>query len=58
MLAEEIPAARLVEADTILEWRISPERLDDQLASFLEGVWSGAAAVRERPRPHVVSGGA
>ncbi len=57
MLAEEIPAARLVEADSILEWRISPERLDDQLASFLDGVWSGSAAVRERPKPRIVSGG-
>lgn len=58
MLAEEIPAARLVEANSILEWRMSPERLDDQLASFLDGVWSGSQAVRERPRPRVVEGGA
>ncbi len=58
MLAEEIPAARLVEANSILEWRTSPERLDDQLASFLDGVWSGSEAVRERPRPRVIEGGA
>jgi len=58
MLAEEVPAARLVEADSILEWRTNPERLNDELASFLDGVWSGSEAVRERPRPHVIEGGA
>jgi pimeloyl-ACP methyl ester carboxylesterase len=41
MLAEELPNGRLVEASSILEWRISPERLDDELARFLEQVWQG-----------------
>ncbi len=40
MLAEEVPAARLVEADSILEWRLSPKRLDDELGYFLDEVWS------------------
>ena len=57
MLAEEIPRARLVEADSILEWRISPERLDDELGSLPRRGLVGLAAVRERPRPRVVSGG-
>jgi pimeloyl-ACP methyl ester carboxylesterase len=35
MLAEELPNARLVEASSILEWRISPGRLTGELAAFL-----------------------
>jgi pimeloyl-ACP methyl ester carboxylesterase len=41
MLAEELPHARLIEANSILEWRLSPERLDAELAKFLEAVWDG-----------------
>lgn len=41
MLAEELPNARLIEASSILEWRLSPERLDAELAKFLETVWDG-----------------
>jgi pimeloyl-ACP methyl ester carboxylesterase len=41
MLVEELPNARLIEANSILEWRISPTRLDDQLAAFLDDVWAG-----------------
>jgi pimeloyl-ACP methyl ester carboxylesterase len=36
MLAEELPNARLVEATSILEWRLSPKRLNAELATFLE----------------------
>src|SRR3954447_4986866 len=39
MLAEELPNARLIEANSILEWRLSPERLDGELAQFLDDVW-------------------
>jgi pimeloyl-ACP methyl ester carboxylesterase len=41
MLAEEMPHARLIEASSILEWRISPKRLDGELAGFLDEVWEG-----------------
>jgi pimeloyl-ACP methyl ester carboxylesterase len=41
MLCEELPNARLVEANSILEWRIAPDRLDDELAAFLDEVWEG-----------------
>jgi pimeloyl-ACP methyl ester carboxylesterase len=41
MLAEELPNARLIEANSILEWRISPQRLDAELARFLDAVWEG-----------------
>jgi hypothetical protein len=44
MLADELPKARLVEANSILEWRISPERLDEELASFLDEVWAPVQA--------------
>jgi pimeloyl-ACP methyl ester carboxylesterase len=39
MLAEELPNARLIEANSILEWRRSPERLDSELAAWLDEVW-------------------
>jgi pimeloyl-ACP methyl ester carboxylesterase len=39
MLAEELPNARLIEANSILEWRLTPNRLDAELARFLDGVW-------------------
>jgi pimeloyl-ACP methyl ester carboxylesterase len=45
MLAEELENATLVEANSILEWRLTPRRLDEELAKFLDQVW---AAPRER----------
>jgi pimeloyl-ACP methyl ester carboxylesterase len=39
MLVEELRRARLVEANSILEWRTRPKRLDDELAQFLDEVW-------------------
>ena len=39
MLAEELPNSRLIEATSILEWRLSPDRLDSELAKFLDEVW-------------------
>jgi pimeloyl-ACP methyl ester carboxylesterase len=47
MLVEEMPNARLVDANSILEWRISPDRLDDELAAFLDEVWEEAVAARQ-----------
>jgi pimeloyl-ACP methyl ester carboxylesterase len=41
MLAEELPNARLVEASSILEWRIRPKRLTRELAEFLAETWDG-----------------
>jgi pimeloyl-ACP methyl ester carboxylesterase len=40
MLAEELPNGHLLEANSIFEWRITPRRLDAELADFLEEVWS------------------
>jgi len=43
MLAEELPNARLIEATSILEWRLAPDRLDGELARFLDEVWEEKA---------------
>jgi pimeloyl-ACP methyl ester carboxylesterase len=40
MLIEELPRARLLEANSILEWRTRPKRLNDELAKFLAEVWA------------------
>ena len=47
MLAEELPNARLLEADSLVELRLQPERLTDEIADFLDEVW--AAARRAAP---------
>ena len=44
MLIEELPRARLVEANSILEWRTRPKRLNEELARFLEEVWTNPAS--------------
>jgi pimeloyl-ACP methyl ester carboxylesterase len=41
MLTGELPNARLVNAESILEWRVKPGRLDDELATFLAEVYAG-----------------
>ena len=43
LLAEELPDARLLEASSILELRVAPERLTDEIAGFIDECW--------RPRP-------
>ena len=40
MLVEEMENARLVDANSILEWRLKPERLDDILDEFLRGAYA------------------
>jgi pimeloyl-ACP methyl ester carboxylesterase len=47
MLIEELRAARLVEASSILEWRTRPERLNEELARFLDEVWAAAGSAAE-----------
>ncbi|HET9164126.1 MAG TPA: alpha/beta hydrolase [Solirubrobacterales bacterium] len=44
MLAEELPQARLIEANSIFEWRTRPQRLNDELGGFLDEVWAQPAA--------------
>jgi pimeloyl-ACP methyl ester carboxylesterase len=40
MLVRELPNARLVNAESIFEWRIRPGRLDDELAAFIGEVYA------------------
>jgi pimeloyl-ACP methyl ester carboxylesterase len=40
MVAEEMANARLVDANSILEWRINPSRLDNELSEFMKQVAS------------------
>jgi pimeloyl-ACP methyl ester carboxylesterase len=49
MLVEEMPNARLVDANSILEWRLTPERLTNELAAFLDEVYAEGEAQSERP---------
>ena len=43
MLAEELPNGRLLQASSILELRLAPERLTNEIAEFADDCW--------RPRP-------
>ncbi len=47
MLADELPQSQLVEASSLLEWRIAPKRLTGELARFLDAVWG-----RSGQNPH------
>jgi pimeloyl-ACP methyl ester carboxylesterase len=50
MLCEEMPNARLVDANSILEWRLNPGRLDDELSGFLAEVHASRPAASEAGR--------
>jgi pimeloyl-ACP methyl ester carboxylesterase len=39
MLVEELPNGRLLEAESLLELRLSPERLTGEIAGFLDECW-------------------
>ncbi len=47
-LAEELPHGRLIEASSILELRISPERLTGEIGGFIDECWRPRAAGRAR----------
>jgi pimeloyl-ACP methyl ester carboxylesterase len=38
-IARELPHARIVTANSIVEWRMRPDRLDAELLTFLDEVW-------------------
>jgi pimeloyl-ACP methyl ester carboxylesterase len=52
MLVEELPHARLVEASSILELRLAPDRLTAEISAFLDECWRPCAAADAR-RPAV-----
>jgi pimeloyl-ACP methyl ester carboxylesterase len=65
MLAREMPNARLLEANSLIELRVQPERLTNEIAAFLDELWlparakggaqanvrAGASAARRNGRP-------
>ncbi len=46
MLAAELPAGRLLEANSLVELRLTPERLTNEIASFLDEIWRPQRARR------------
>jgi hypothetical protein len=44
MLAAELPAGRLIDANSIIELRVSPERLTGKIAAFIDECWGESAA--------------
>jgi len=46
MLAEELPNGRLLEAGSIIELRIAPDRLTGEIADFIDECWQPRAAGR------------
>ena len=48
MLVDELPDARLLEADSILELRIAPDRLTDEIAEFIDDCWRPREATQAR----------
>ena len=39
MLADELPNGRLLEAESLIELRMAPERLTEEIAAFVEEAW-------------------
>ena len=48
MLADELPDSRLIEADSIIELRVSPARLTGEIADFLDTCWKPAGRTARR----------
>jgi hypothetical protein len=55
MLAKEMPNARLLVADSLVELRLSPERLTGEIAAFLEEIWGTRSRSRARKRSPAAS---
>jgi pimeloyl-ACP methyl ester carboxylesterase len=49
MLAEEMPNARLLVADSLIELRVRPARLTNEIAAFLDEVWGKQSSRGKRP---------
>jgi len=57
MLAREMPNARLLVADSLVELRVRPERLTNEIAAFVDEVWAAPAARSRRGARPAASGG-
>jgi len=55
MLVEELPNGRLLQADSILELRLAPERLTGEIAEFVDECWRPKPA-RRPAKPRRASG--
>jgi pimeloyl-ACP methyl ester carboxylesterase len=47
MLTRELPNARLIDANSIIELRTNPARLTEKIAEFVSGCWEDAGAQRQ-----------
>ncbi len=48
MLAKEMPNARLLEANSLVELRVQPRRLTDEIAAFLDELWTTPRKARAK----------
>jgi pimeloyl-ACP methyl ester carboxylesterase len=48
MLAQEMPNARLLQAESLVELRVQPQRLTEEIASFLDEVWATPRGARAK----------
>jgi hypothetical protein len=51
MLADELPHGRLIDANSILELRVRPERLTGKIAAFIDECWQAQAVAAEPESP-------
>jgi pimeloyl-ACP methyl ester carboxylesterase len=56
MVADELVNSEQIDADSILEWRISPDRLNGELADFLDRVWDAAETAGRAERKARMAG--
>jgi hypothetical protein len=56
MLVSELPHGRMLNANSILELRLAPERLTNEIAAFVEQCWDATPARRPRRRSATGSG--
>jgi pimeloyl-ACP methyl ester carboxylesterase len=57
MLVSELPNARQIDADSIFEWRLKPDRLNGELAGFLDRVWTSLEEEERQERKARMAGG-
>jgi pimeloyl-ACP methyl ester carboxylesterase len=48
MLADELPNGHLLQANSIVELRLAPDRLTNEIAAFLDDCWKPTAAPKRR----------
>jgi hypothetical protein len=55
MLAHELPNGTLLHADSIIELRVRPARLTDEIARFVERCWTERGTLTYRSDEHAGS---